>query len=115
MNLKTKADVVNPIEIKEVSFDYCSNLLTNRKPKIEFEENLMEKELVHMIRMTEICEDEDDDLAELTEERFTKTYNTLANTPGAKYDFIVKAGVSPMLALFNLNTTLQGFWSERST
>ena len=98
---KTKAEVNNPIDIKRVSLQYCSELLTNRLPKADFEEDIEMKEIIHKLRM---CEDvtEDDEMEELSEERFDKTYEMLAKRPGAKYKFIMKAGMSLKPALFNL-------------
>ena len=82
-NPKTKADVVNPIGIKRVALDYCSDLLTNREPKEDCKEDINFKELMHQLRMAYFSDD-DEDLIELTEEKCNKTYNILAKRPGSK-------------------------------
>ena len=91
----------NPIEIKKVSLDYCSDLLTNRNPKVQFVEDILMKELVHTIRMNDHSDDVDD-LEELSETRFNKTYETLSKKSGSKYNFITKAGDSLKAAMFKL-------------
>ena len=48
---KSKAEVDTPEEIRKVSLDYCTELLTNRKPKVKFEEDLLMKEIMLHIRM----------------------------------------------------------------
>ena len=45
---------------------------------------------------------EDNNLDELTEERFNDTYNIFAKRTGNKYNFIMKGGQSLKAALFNL-------------
>ena len=49
--------------------------------------------------MEEICED---DIQELTIDRFEKTYSTLSKKPGSKYKFIMKGGQAVKAALFRL-------------
>ena len=98
---KTKAEVSNQNEIKRVSLEYCSDLLTNRSPKAGFEEDILMKEFIHKFRMVEDYND-NDDIVELSEERFNKTYDILAKRPGEKYKFIMKAGNSLRPALYNL-------------
>ena len=51
---KTGKDVTNPAKIKQVSLEYCVELLTNRAPKDEFKEEVEMKKLVHKVRMTEL-------------------------------------------------------------
>ena len=57
--------------ISSVSLQYCSELLTNRLPKADFEEDIDMKQIIHKLRMCEEVTD-DDDLEELSEERFEK-------------------------------------------
>ena len=93
---KSKTEVSNPEDIKRVSLQYCVDLLTNRKPKEEFEEDICLKKTVHMMRMEEIVED---DLYELSTQMFD---NTLKKKIGAKYQFIFKGGLLVKEALFKL-------------
>ena len=76
-------EVTTPEEIKRVSLQYCKDLLTNRKPKDEYAEDYMMKEFVHDVRMTEKIED---DIEELSIEKFNKTYEILTKKIGSKYD-----------------------------
>ena len=96
---KSKAEVNTPEEIRKVSRDYCTELLTNRKPKVEFEEDLLMKEIMLQIRMN-VDDDEDEEFKELSETRFEETYVSLFKRPGAKYNFIMKAEDSLKPALF---------------
>ena len=96
---KSGEEVSTPEEIKRVSLEYCKALLTNRKPKDDFAEDILMKELVHNVRMLEKV---DDDMDELSIEKFNKTYDILTKKPGTKYDFIVKGGSSMKAALFKL-------------
>ena len=96
---KTKLEVTTPEDIKRVSLEYCSNLLTNREPKEEYTEDIRMKKLIHQIRLGE---EANDDMEELAVSRFNKTYDALAKKPGSKYDFIVKGGVDLKAALLKL-------------
>ena len=98
---KTKAEVDSPEGIRKVSLDYCTELLTNRKPKVNFEEDILMKEMMLHLRM-DGDDDTDGELEELSETMFEKTYVSLSTRPGAKYNFIMKAGESLKPALFNL-------------
>ena len=98
---KSEVEVDDPNEIKRVARDYCNDLLTNRQPKPDFEEDILAKEFIHTIRMNDRSCD-DSNLEELTEVRFLKTYNILIKRKGAKYNFIMKGGKSLKTALFNL-------------
>ena len=48
---KTKAEVTEPEEIKRVSLQYCVDLLSNRRPKEEFKEDVWLKDVIHCSRM----------------------------------------------------------------
>ena len=96
---KTGAEVSTPDDIKRVSLQYCKDLLTNREPKEEFIEDVLLKELVHCARMSESIEN---DIEELSIERFNETFKKLTKRPGSKYDFIVKGGQALEAALFKL-------------
>ena len=99
INPKTKEEVTTPMEIKKVSLDYCTDLLTNRKPKVKYEEDILMKELIHEIRMNEVVID---DIEELSEFRFNATYDTLVKKPGSKYKFIMNGGPFLKAALLKL-------------
>ena len=76
---KSKSEVTTPEDIKRVSLQYCVDLLTNRKPKEDYIEDIWLKDIVHLVRMEEICED---DIQELTLDTFEKTYITLSKKQG---------------------------------
>ena len=98
-NPRTKEEVNTANDIKKVSLQYCTDLLTNRKPKVQYEEDILMKELIHEIRMQEVIKD---DIEELTISRFDETYDALAKKPGSKYQFIMKGGADLKAALFKL-------------
>ena len=53
-------------EVIEVSAEYCVELLTNRKPKGDFETDLKLKQMIHEVRMNEgDIEDENDVFSKL--------------------------------------------------
>ena len=70
----------HPSGIKKVSVQYCKELLTNRAPKEEFEEDLKWKQLVHSVRMKE----ENDDV-EFSEEMFHDSLELLKKKGNKKY------------------------------
>ena len=41
-----------------MSLQYCVDLLTNRKPKDEFKEDIWLKDMVYLVRMEEVVEDD---------------------------------------------------------
>ena len=96
---KSKSEVTTPEDIKRVSLQYCVDLLTNRKPKEDYIEDIWLKDIVHLVRMEEICED---DIQELALNTFEKTYITLSKKTGSKYKFIMKGGPAVKAALFKL-------------
>ena len=95
-------EVTVPSQIRHASLSYCKKLLTNRKPAPGYEVDLEVKHVLHKLRMSESFPDE---MHELTEEHFMKTYNILAKTKSEKYEFIFNAGSSLKPALFNLCKT----------
>ena len=96
---KTGTEVFTPKEIKRVSLQFCKDLLTNREPKEEFVEDILVKKLVHTARMPEQVEN---DLEELTTEKFEDTFMKLSKRLGSKYDFIVRGGPALKAALQKL-------------
>ena len=69
------------------------------KPKDEYAEDYMIKEFVHDVSMAEKIEE---NIEELSIDKFNKTYEILTKKLGSKYDFIVKGGPSMKAALFKL-------------
>ena len=93
-------DICDPTQIKKVSLDYCSDLLTNRSPKPEYEADIAMKKALHLLRMEE--DEELSDLEFLSEDRFLETYQSLGKKKSNKYQFIMTGGNSLKLALYNL-------------
>ena len=91
-------------ELRQVTLDYCQELLTNRPPNRGYENDLLFKRIIHRERMVEYVENSE--LDQLPMDIFVKTYNRLAKSPGDKYRFIMKAGCSMKPALFNLCDTI---------
>ena len=100
---KANIEVTTPEDIKRVSLEYCVNLLTNRKPKKDFEEDILLKDIVHLVRMEELIPD---DMEDLTIERFETTYETLKKSKWTKYQFIMKGGEAMKAALYRLCQTV---------
>ena len=98
-NPKTGKEVFDPEEIKMVSLEYCVSLLTNREPKPNYKEIIKWKESLHKARMEEVIAD---DVEELPFHSYTSILEFLKKKDGSKYDFILKAGKSLQMALFNL-------------
>ena len=91
--------VTVPSSIRRVSLEYCTNLLTNRSPKVEYEDDLTIKHLIHDVRMNEEVES---DLYQLSFQQFNFSLETLSKKPGSKYEFIVNSGPSFTSALFKI-------------
>ena len=91
--------IKSPEKIKKVSLEYCTKLLTNRAPRDDFKEVMEEKKRQHFHRMQERLED---DIDELSEERFNEALKAVAIKHKDKYKFILKAGKSLIGALFSL-------------
>ena len=72
--------------------------MTNRAPKIEFEEDLRWKDEVHKVRMKEIIEDD----VNFSNEPFLNSLQSIKKKGGDKYKFIVRAGQAYLAALFKL-------------
>ena len=91
--------VTDPEHIKKLVLEYCTNVLTNRAPKPDFEVEMKAKRLLHEKRMKEHVEN---DLDELTLEMFNKSLIELMSKNGKKYEFITKGGNDLKHALFSL-------------
>ena len=94
-----------PDAIKQISLDYCADLLTNREPDAEFVVDVGVKRLSHEKRMDQI-EGYD---TELTDSQLKETYNMLSKKPGSKFSFITEGGESLRAALFKLCKTVWEF------
>ena len=112
---KSGKEATSPEEIKKISLDYCTELLTNKEPEAEFEVDVGVKRLVHIERMAQMTADEH---SILTDEQLEETFEKLSKKPGTKFSFITKGGESLKLALFTLCKTawesekLPSRWSE---
>ena len=71
---ETGAEVNTPSEIKRVSLKYCVNLLKKKHPKTRFSDILRIKRETHFERMSEVIED---DVEELPFEVFQKTFENV--------------------------------------
>ena len=96
-----------PEDIKRVSIDYCTELLTNRAPREEFVEDFEFKSAIHEYRMAEEIEHD----VEFTQELFDKSMDMLRKKAGEKYKFIIKSGEALKSALFNL---FKYIWEKES-
>ena len=96
---KTNIAVNTPDEIRRVSLQYCVDLLTNREPLDDFEEDIHWKNLIHQVRMEETIED---NIQWLTDDMLENTFSVLQKKPGAKYNFIMKGGTAAKAALYRL-------------
>ena len=86
-------------DIKCVSLNDCTNLLTNRPPKNEYKEDLEMKNLLHDAHMQEVIED---DIENLSWEQFWRTILSLKEKKSSKYEFLLKGGHSVLVAIFHL-------------
>ena len=82
----------------KISLKYCVDLLTNRKPKPEYEELIEQKKNIHKERMKEIVEN----AVEFTEAFFDDCLTILKKRNNGKYDFILKSGSSLKKSLCSL-------------
>ena len=98
----TKKQVVKAKEIKEVSLNYCLDLLTNKPPDVDYVDFVKSVNQLHDERMTEIIPN---DLEEIRHEAFTKACKKIQDKSG-KYIFFKKAGQSLYPALWNLFQTV---------
>ena len=71
-------------DITKVSLEYCKQLLRKRSPKEEFVNDIQIKDYLHEMRMAEYIEN---DLNELTELMFMKSWDMLKKSKLKKYKF----------------------------
>ena len=94
----SKEVLFKPSEITTACVEYCSNLLTNKKPKDEYEKDFNWKRLIHKVRMKEVIKND----LELSQEMFNKAMKDVIKKGGRKYDDIMKGGKALHDALFRL-------------
>ena len=80
--------VDDPGKIKEVTLNYCKNLLTDRNPKPGYEEIHERKKALHSARMNEKIED---DLETLNWSQFQAALRKVSMKHSEKYKFILNA------------------------
>ena len=102
INPENGKEVNRPKEIKRVCLEYCSKLLTNRSPKEDFEDDMKMKKEVHLARMEE---EVDDDIEEMTDSMFKRSWDSLRSKTGNKYKFLFRAGPSLKKAIKKLCQT----------
>ena len=90
--------IVENDKLKEASMKYVSNLLTNRCPKIDYQEEFNLMESLHDERYKEASADEN----LLTVEDYKTFIKQISKKNKDKYQFILKAGKSFHLVLFSL-------------
>ena len=95
----TGVPILSPEILKKTSLEYCVSLLTNRIPKIGFQDIIDEKNRKHRERMEETVEDDDGKLAI---DKFNKVLNKVEKKNIDKYNFILKGGKDLKKALFHL-------------
>ena len=96
--------IVETDKLKEASVNYVSNLLTNRNPKDDFKDDFDLMESLHEYRMKESQE-------KLSDKDFKDFLTQISKKNKDKYNFILKAGNSFLMALLAL---YQKVWiSER--
>ena len=100
------AVVFTPNKIKETILKYCKNLLTNRMPHKDYEEDIEIKRVLHKKRMDEKVEN---DISSITVQIFNKSMEEVWKEKKTKYQFILNAGNSLKNALFHLYRTV---WEE---
>ena len=94
------SEVNTALAIRQVSLDYCYNLLSSREPDDKFVDDLAMKKAVHELRMIDSFPYSDFDV--LQPELFETTYKRLLKTSKHKYQTLMRAGPSMKPALFNL-------------
>ena len=90
--------IFEPEKIKEASVEYLKDLLTNRKPKKEYEKDITVKEIIHEVRMKEAFEEDET----FTEADFSNLLKQLKLKNKDKYQFILKAGKDYLRILHSL-------------
>ena len=83
----TKEQIVDPEKIKEVSLQYCQDVLRDNVPKEEF---VKELEMTHAIHEDRCDEEEGEE--EFTTEDFEAAVTKFKNKKKKVYDFITKSG-----------------------
>ena len=95
---KTNTELTGRKDIKVAALSYCVDLLTNRRPKPGFEDDLMLTDLIHEKRMSEIVEDD----IEFSRTTFENSIKELKKKNSNKYEFILEVGNDFKEALYKL-------------
>ena len=93
---KTKIELTRTKDIKEASINYCVDLLTNRKPKAGYEEDILLKNRIREVRMEEVIEND----VVFNKSIFNKSLQELKKKNKKKYEFIINGGNSLKDAIF---------------
>ena len=99
VDFRTNELVVSNSEIKQVTLDYCLQVLSNNEPDPRVKELVQYKEIVHNLRMMDKENDYDN---EITDEDFFMVLAKFESKKSRSYDFIVNAGIKYKLAIFQL-------------
>ena len=94
----TGSILYDPDQLKEASEDYLSNLLTNREPKVGYEQGLKTLRSLHEVRMSEEISNEE----ALTEQDYDIMLKKIKKKKAEKYKFTLNGGESYKTALFCL-------------
>ena len=90
--------ITEPLRLKEVSLEYCVNLLQNDVVDPEYEKEIQTENLVHYLR----CHDDSSSDERLQFSDFEARLSKVALKCPEKYQFILKSGVSFKKCLFSL-------------
>jgi len=91
----TQQEVYSADDIKAVSLQYGAKLFENREPRVGYEGDIISKQLVHQIRITEVLDN-------YIDETFENSINVLKLKNPAKYPLVIKGGTALKKAIFNL-------------
>ena len=94
----SQAELTKANSIKQAALSYCSKLLSNRDPKPEYEIDINYKQLVHAMRMREICKND----VKLTRKMFDDALEDIKCKKKDKYKFIVNGGKDMVDCIFQL-------------
>ena len=94
----SNVEIHDPAHLKEISLQYCRDLLSNRSPRRGFEDDILMKNLIHEIRIkmkvpNDVC---------LTREMFDHSIKELYEKNKHKYQFILRGGKDLHDTLFKL-------------
>ena len=96
---KTDELVVSNTAIKEVTLNYCLEVLKNNEPAAEVKQLVELKEAVHEMRMKDKSNDEE---YEITDADFLETVKKFEAKKSRSYEFLVNTGLEYKLAIMKL-------------